>query len=109
MAFSSTVSVKAAGLTPGTYTGSILFSWSGGTQTIPVTFIMGQPTTPAGPAPPVEVTTPATLLFNGAAGQPGPVSQTVTITNTGGRTPNRYTTSATSAVGALVRSVTAAG
>src|SRR5260370_40769442 len=84
MAFSSTVSVKAAGLTPGTYTGSILFSWSGGTQTIPVTFIMGQPTTPAGPAPPVEVTTPATLLFNGAAGQPGPVSQTVTITNTGG-------------------------
>ncbi len=106
---SPSVSVKAAGLTPGTYTGSILFSWSGGTQTIPVTFIMGQPTTPAGPAPPVEVTTPATLLFNGAAGQPGPVSQTVTITNTGGGTLTWHAAAVTTVGGAWLAITPAKG
>jgi Viral BACON domain len=97
------VSVNTAGLTPGTYTGSLIFSWPGGTQTVPVTFVMGQPTTP------IEAATPATMLFNGVAGQPDPASQTATITNTGSGTLTWNAAAATTAGGGWLAITPATG
>ena len=95
------VAVSVAGLTPGTYTGSIIFSSSAGTLTLPVTFIMGQPTTP------IIATTPALLAFSDITGQPNPVPQAVTVTNSGGGTLTWQATAAT-VVGGAWLSVTPA-
>jgi len=75
---SPSVSVHITGLTPNTYTGAVIFSTTVGTQTLPVTLTIGQPTTPG------LVIKPATMTFNGVIGQPSPDPQTLTITNTGG-------------------------
>src|SRR5207248_2036002 len=49
------ISVNATGLGPGIYGGSIFFRSTTGTQTLPITFFIGQPTTP------ILATTPATM------------------------------------------------
>ncbi len=89
------VNVSTTGLKPGTYSGSVIFSWSGGTQTLPVTFIMGQPTAP------IVSAAPATLPFSGIIGQAGPVPQKViTLSNTGGSTLTWHASAATAIGGA---------
>jgi Viral BACON domain len=85
-----TVSVNAAGLTPGVYSGSLLFSTTTSTQTLPVTFTMGQPTTP------IMSNSPASMSFSGEAGSANPPVQTTTITNTGGGVLNWHITASTS-------------
>ncbi|HEX9134448.1 MAG TPA: hypothetical protein VF844_19325 [Ktedonobacteraceae bacterium] len=98
------VSVSATGLKPGTYSGSVIFSWSGGTQTLPVTFVMGQPTTP------IVTAAPATIPFSAIIGQPGPVPQKViTLTNTGGGTLTWHATAATAVGGAWLAITPATG
>lgn len=75
------IKVDPTGLMPGTYNGSILFNSSTGTQTLPVTFVLGQPTTP------IMTTSPTVFAaFSGVVGQTNPAAQTVTITNTAGGT-----------------------
>jgi hypothetical protein len=96
------VAVSATGLTPGTYTGSVFFSTPAGTQTLPVTFIMGKPTTP------IMATTPALLAFSGIVGQPNPIPQAATVANSGGGTLTWQAT-ATTAVGGAWLSVTPTG
>ncbi len=72
------ISANTAGLTPGTHNGSVLFSSLSGTLTLPVTLIIGQPTTP------ILTVAPAGMTFTGVAGQNSPPGQLATITNTGG-------------------------
>lgn len=87
------VSVNTAGLTPGTYNGSVVFSSANGTQTLPITFVLGQPTAPI-------LSNPTTgLKFAGVIGQPSPVAQAMTITNSGGGTLNWKATVATAVGG----------
>ena len=74
------VNVNSTGLKPGAYSGSILFNWPAGTQTLPVTFTVGQATTP------IVAAAPATIALSGVIGQTVPLTQTVTITNPGGGT-----------------------
>jgi hypothetical protein len=86
---SPAVNVNVAGLKPGTYTGTVIFSSSAGTQILPVTYVMGQPPTP------LLAITPTILTFNGVIGQPDPLPQTVTVTNSAGGTLNWYATTST--------------
>lgn len=72
------VGVTSAGLQPGTYTAGIIFSTVAGTQTLPVTLIIGQSTTP------LIATTPASMAFTAIVGQPNPSGQSMTIANSGG-------------------------
>lgn len=88
------ISVNPAGLGPGVYNGSIFFSSATGTQTLPVSFTVGQPTTP------ILTTAPSTMGFSATVGQPQPASQAITITNTGGGTLNWQATATTSFGGA---------
>jgi len=99
---SPSVNVNVTGLTPGTYSGAVTFIWSGGTQTLPVTFVMGQATTP------LLATTPQAITFNGVTGQLNPSPQIATVTNSGGGTLNWRATAATTIGGAWL-SVTPAG
>ena len=89
------VSVSTTGLKPGTYSGAVIFNWSGGTQTLPVTLIMGQPTTP------IVSAAPATIPFSAIIGQTGVVPQKViTLTNTGGGPLTWHAAAATTIGGA---------
>ncbi|HEX6554961.1 MAG TPA: hypothetical protein VF026_19495 [Ktedonobacteraceae bacterium] len=88
------VSINEAGLKPGTYSGSIIFSYPAGTQTMGVTLMVGQP------AEPLMATTPSSLTLSGIAGQPGPASQSITVTNAGGGTLNWQMSAATNFGGA---------
>ena len=97
---SPSVNVNITGLIPGTYSGAVTFIWSGGTQTLPVTFVMGQATTP------LLAATTQVMTFNGISGQPNPLPQIVTVTNSGGGTLNWQATAATTIGGAWL-SVTA--
>ena len=83
------VSIDVSNLKPGVYGGSIIFSCPAGTQTLPVTFTMGQPTTP------MLSTTPASMDFSAIIGQPNPAGQAMTITNSGGGTLNWQVSAAT--------------
>jgi len=87
------VSVNSTGLAPGTYNGSIVFSTSAGTDTIPVTFTLGQPTTP------IVGVSAATLTYSGVVGQTGPAAQSVIVTNTAGGVLKWQATVATSVGG----------
>lgn len=84
------VTVNAGGLNPGVYTGSIVFNWSGGSQTLPVTYTVGQSSTP------IVAVAPSTIAFSGIIGQTAPAAQIMTLTNTGTGTLywNASTTSA---------------
>jgi Viral BACON domain len=77
---SPAIHVISTGLKPGTYNGSINFNWAGGTQNLPITYIVGQAATP------IIAATPATMAFSGIIGQATILTQTATITNTGGGT-----------------------
>ena len=93
------VKVNVTGLTPGTYNGQVTFTTSAGTATLPVTFVMGQPTTP------IMATTPTSLTFSGVVGQPNPAAQPVSVTNSGGGTL-LWQATATTTVGGAWLSVT---
>lgn len=72
------VGINVTGLKPGNYSGSLVFSSAAGTQTVPVTFVMGQPTTP------ILSSAPALLNVNGVIGQPKPSIQSIVLSNIGG-------------------------
>ncbi|MDQ2714154.1 MAG: hypothetical protein M3Z08_04530, partial [Chloroflexota bacterium] len=74
------VSVYTAGLAPGLYNGSIVFSALTGTQTLPVSLAIARPTTP------IMATTPAIIAFQGVIGRPAPAPQRIIVTNSGGGT-----------------------
>ena len=67
------VGINGPGLTPGSYSGLITFNSSAGTQTVVVTFLLGQ-------ALPLLEATPASININVSGGTSSPVD----ITNTGG-------------------------
>ncbi len=97
------VGVNVAGLTPGTYTGAIIFSATSSTQTLPVTLTIGPPTAPG------LTTTPVTLSFNAVVGHSSPVPQTITITNSGGGTLTWDAAKATSVGGSWLTITPVAG
>ncbi|MFL5624529.1 MAG: BACON domain-containing protein, partial [Ktedonobacteraceae bacterium] len=73
------VSVNAAGLGPGHYYGTIVFSTARSTQTLPVTLTIAQAMTP------ILGTSRAQMSFNAIIGSSqAPVVQGLTLTNTGG-------------------------
>jgi hypothetical protein len=84
------VTINAGGLQPGVYSGSILFNWPGGSQTLTVTYTVGQAATP------IVAAAPSAIAFSGIIGQAGPLSQTMSITNSGAGTLywRAFTTSA---------------
>ncbi len=86
---SPSIGVNSAGLASGTYSGSIIFTTSTGTITIPVTFTLGPPT-----APVMSVAATA-LAYSGIVGQASPASQSVLVTNTASGTLNWQATFAT--------------
>ena len=88
------VNVNSTGLKPGVYSGSIIFSWSAGTQTLPVTFTVGQATTP------IIAAGPATIALSNVIGQTAPPNQTITITNPGGGTLHWHASAVTTIGGA---------
>src|SRR6266568_5008481 len=100
---SPTVGINVTGLLPGTYNGTLIFSTTAGTQIVPVTLIMGQPTTP------ILTSSPALLNTSGIIGQPDPSPQTVTITNTGGGTLSWSATASTTVGGAWLAITPKAG
>ncbi len=72
-----TVGIDVSGLSPGVYHSSITLSSVAWTQTLPVTFTLGQ-------APiPLVTTAPDAISFNGTTGQFAPVIQQISITNSG--------------------------
>jgi hypothetical protein len=72
------VGIDTTGLVPGVYHGTVVFSSVMGTQTVAVTYTMGQSTTP------LLGVSPGALTFSGVAGQGTLASQGITINNTGG-------------------------
>jgi Viral BACON domain len=95
------VGINVTGLKPGTYSGSLVFSTAAGTQTLPVTLLMGQPTTP------ILTSAPALLNVNGVIGQSKPSIQSIVLSNTGGGTL-LWSAVATTTVGGAWLSVTPA-
>lgn len=91
---SPSVGITIAGLTPGTYNGLLTFSSQAGTQTVPVTFVMGQPTTP------ILGSTPALIHVSAVLGQSSPTAPGITIANTGGGRMTWSASAATSVGGA---------
>lgn len=100
---SPAVSINVSGLKPGVYNASIIFSCPAGTQMLPVTFTMGQPTTP------LMSTTPASMAFSAIIGQPDPTGQAITLTNSGGGILNWQASAATSFGGAWLSVTPATG
>lgn len=74
---SLSISVNPIGLNPGVYTGGVIFSSSAGTQTVPVTFTIGQEASCT-----ISVT-PVALTFTGVTGQSNPARQVATIAASG--------------------------
>jgi BACON domain-containing protein/zinc ribbon protein len=88
------VTVNSSGLKPGTYSGSLLFNWSTGTQTLPVTLIVGQAITP------IIAAAPATITLSGFIGQTVPLTQTIAVSNPGGGTLSWHASAVTTTGGA---------
>jgi uncharacterized protein (TIGR03437 family) len=84
------VSVSPTGLAQGTYNGAITLTSVGGTQTVPVTLIVG---TAAGGNVSVA---PTSLTFTGTANGAAPASQTLTVSSASGSAGITYTATATS-------------
>ncbi len=95
------IGVNVTGLKPGTYSGSLVFSSSSGTQTMPVTLLIGQPTTP------IISAAPALLNVNGVVGQTPPTVQSIVLANIGGGTLS-WSAAATTSVGGAWLTVTPA-
>lgn len=87
------VGVISKGMRPGTYNGTILFNSQAGTQSLPVTYIVGKPSTPG-----LSIT-PASLSFSAVLGQHAFTAQSLAISNTGGGTLNWTATAATTVGG----------
>ncbi len=75
------IGINVAGLKPGTYTSSVLFSSSAGKQEVPVTFIMSQTAQPV-----LSMKSAGSLNFSAVAGQGNTATQNITLANTGGGT-----------------------
>ena len=88
-----TVRVVNNGLQPGTYNGTILFNSQAGTQSLPVTYVVGKPS-----APGMSIT-PAAMSFSAVLGQQALTAQSFTISNTGGGTLNWSAAAATTVGG----------
>jgi hypothetical protein len=86
---SPNVGINVAGLLPGVYNSSIVFSFASGTQTLPVTFTLSQT------AVPLMTTAPGALSFSGAIGQ-SPAIQKISIANNGESRALNWTATATS-------------
>ncbi|HEX6481837.1 MAG TPA: hypothetical protein VF043_23595 [Ktedonobacteraceae bacterium] len=86
------VTASISGLSPGTYTGTLIFSSKSGNQTVPVTFIVARPTSP------VLSVGPDAMNFSALPGQSDPPVQIATITNMGGGTLT-WSASATTSMG----------
>ncbi|HXL37927.1 MAG TPA: hypothetical protein VN954_12110, partial [Ktedonobacteraceae bacterium] len=97
------VTVNSTGLNPGSYNGSIIFNWPAGTQTLPVTFTVGQA------AKPILAVAPATIAWSGKIGQTVPLTQTVTITNPGGGSMVWHASAVTTVGGAWLAISSASG
>ncbi|HYX49814.1 MAG TPA: hypothetical protein VE843_08735, partial [Ktedonobacteraceae bacterium] len=97
------VNVNSTGLDPGTYSSSIVFNWPSGSQTLPVTFTMGQSTAP------IVTASPTTIALSGIIGQSVPLTQTITITNPGGGTLFWHASAVTAAGGAWLAVSPASG
>lgn len=89
---SLTVRVVNNGLPPGTYNGTILFDSQAGTQSLPVTYVVGKPSAPG------MGITPAALSFSAVLGQQAQTAQSISMSNTGGGTLN-WTAAAATMVG----------
>ncbi len=96
------VGINTAGLSPATYKGSIVFTSSSGTETVPVTFTLCEQATPV-----MNVST-TTLTYTSVVGNASIDAQNIGITNTAGGTLNWQATAATS-VGGNWLSVTPVG
>jgi hypothetical protein len=90
---SLSIGVNTAGLTPGVYHGSLIFSSPAGTQTVSANFTMGEATAPLMTVP----TGP--LQFNAVTGEAAPGSQNILLTNSGSGTLNWQATVATASGG----------
>jgi hypothetical protein len=88
------VGINPTGLKPGNYSGVLIFSSAQGTQTLPVTLVMGQPTTP------ILAAAPALLNVKGVVGQTQPLVQSIIVSNTGGGTLSWSAVAATTVGGA---------
>lgn len=97
------VGVNVAGLKPGTYSGALVFSSAAGTQTLPVTLVIGQATTP------ILSAAPALLNVNGVVGQTTPTVQSIVLSNTGGGTLSWSATATTTVGGAWLTASPASG
>ena len=97
------VGVNITGLKPGTYSGSLVFSSAGGTQTMPVTLLIGQATTP------IISAAPALLNVNGVVGQTAPTVQSIVLSNIGGGTLSWSAAAATTVGGAWLTVAPATG
>ncbi len=87
------VSVNSTGLQPGTYTSSIIFTTSAGTETLPVSFTVSQA------ASPIMSVSSSALAYTNIVGQPIPASQSVVVTNSAGGILNWQASTATSVGG----------
>ena len=86
---SPNVGINVAGLLPGVYNSSLVFSFASGTQTLSVTFTLSQTTVP------LMTTAPGTLSFSGVVGQ-SPAMQNISIVNSGDSGTLNWTATATS-------------
>ncbi|HEY6543005.1 MAG TPA: hypothetical protein VIZ18_18835, partial [Ktedonobacteraceae bacterium] len=100
---SPSIGVNVIGLKPGTYSGSLIFSSTAGTQTMPVTLLIGQPTTP------IISAAPALLNVNGVVGQTAPSVQSIVLANIGGGTLSWSAVATTSVGGAWLTVTPASG
>ncbi len=100
---SPSVGVTITGLKPGTYSGFLVFSSAAGTQTLPVTLLIGQATTP------IISAAPALLTVNGVVGQITPSIQSIVLSNTGGGTLLWSAVAATTVGGAWLTVTPASG
>lgn len=100
---SPSIGVNVTGLKPGTYSGSLVFSSAAGTQTMPVTLLIGQATTP------IVSAAPALLNVNGVVGQTAPTVQSIVLSNIGGGTLSWSAVAATTVGGAWLTVTPATG
>ncbi len=100
---SLSVGVVTKGLIPGTYNGTVLFNSQAGTQSLPVTYTLGMPATPAMS---IALTS---MSFTAVAGQQPLAAQVLPISNTGGGTLNWTAVAATTVGGSWLSIKPASG
>ena len=96
--------INVTGLKPDTYSGSLVFSSASGTQTIPITLVIGQPATP-----PIISVAPAMLSVTGVIGQTRSINQPVVLSNNGATPISWSAVAATTSGGAWLSVAPARG